>query len=60
LGISGGCLYVLSKRGLVTVIKAGPKFEVLGENQFPARFNASPAISGNSLILRSFTHLCTY
>ena len=55
--VAGGCLYVLSKRGLVTVIKAGPRFEVLAENQFPAGFNASPAISGNSLILRSFTHL---
>lgn len=55
--VAGGCLYVLSNRGLVTVIKAGPRFEVLAENQFPAGFNASPAIFGNSLILRSFTHL---
>ena len=55
--VAGGRIYLLSKSGLDMVIKANPKFKMLAENQFPAGFNASPAISGNSLILRSFTHL---
>ena len=54
---AGGRIYSCNKEGTVFVIKAEPVFEVLAENHFPAGFNASPAIAGDSLILRSFTHL---
>jgi outer membrane protein assembly factor BamB len=50
-------VYYSSKEGSVFVLRAGPEFEILAENQFPAGFNASPAFAGDSLILRSFTHL---
>lgn len=54
---AGGRIYLFSKQGTVPVIKAGPEFELLARNQFPAGFNASPAVAGDSLILRSFTHV---
>jgi outer membrane protein assembly factor BamB len=54
---SSGHIYFLSKEGKVLVISAGDDFELIAEKHFPAGFNASPAVVGNSLILRSFTHL---
>lgn len=55
--LADGRIYFSSKEGRVFVLKAGPEFEILAENQFPAGFNASPAFAGDTLILRSFTHL---
>ncbi len=52
-----GRIYCSNKDGIVFVLKAGPEFEILAENYFPAGFNASPAFAGDTLILRSFTHL---
>ena len=52
-----GRIYFSNKEGTVFVLKAGPEFEILAENHFPAGFNASPAFAGDTLILRSFTHL---
>lgn len=52
-----GRLYFLSKDGFAKVIAAKPEFEVLAENKLNGGFNASPAVIGNDLILRSFTHL---
>lgn len=52
-----GRLYFPNKAGKVFVLKTGPDFQLLAENRFDDGFNASPAIAGNSLILRSFTHL---
>ncbi len=52
-----GRIYCSNKEGTVFVLKAGPEYELLAKNQFPAGFNASPAFAGDTLILRSFTHL---
>ena len=54
---ANGLIYASSKQGTVTVFEAGPKFVRRAKNNFPEGFNASPAIVGNSLIVRSFTHL---
>ena len=54
---SDGRIYWFSEQGKITVIKPGRKLEVLAENQFPAGFMASPAVSGKSLILRTKTHV---
>jgi len=54
---ANGLLYFCSKNGTVTVVEAGPEFVLRSKNVFAAGFNASPAIAGNELILRSFTHL---
>jgi len=53
-----GKLYFSSKQGDVTVLAASrttPK--ILARNRMNARFIASPAVGGSSLILRSTTHL---
>ena len=39
------------------MISAGREFEILAENEFDEGFIASPAIAGNTIIVRSLTHL---
>ena len=56
-GASNGNIYFLSKEGTVLIVAAKDEFELVAEKQFPAGFNASPAVVGDSLLLRSFTHL---
>ncbi len=43
--------------GKTTVIRAGRTFEKLAENKLAAGFMASPAVTSDSLILRTKTHL---
>jgi outer membrane protein assembly factor BamB len=52
-----GRLYLCSEDGTTTVIKPGRTLEVLAKNKFDAGFMASPAAAGNSLFLRTKTHL---
>jgi outer membrane protein assembly factor BamB len=48
-----GKLYLASQDGDVYVVKAGPKFELLATNSMGEPLMATPAISGNNLIIRS-------
>ncbi len=43
--------------GVVTVVKAGPKFERLAANKLPDQISASPAVSGGRIYLRGFKAL---
>ena len=52
-----GHIYCLSQNGDVTVLKAGPKFEIVARNKLGEGFNASPAFTEDSMILRSMSHL---
>ncbi len=52
-----GRIYFLNKQGHQLVIAAKAEFELLAENQLDAGSNASLAVAGDDLILRSFTHL---
>jgi outer membrane protein assembly factor BamB len=54
---ANGRIYLISKEGGAAVIAAKPEFELLAENSLDGGFNASPAVAGEDLILRSFTHL---
>jgi hypothetical protein len=55
---ANGKLYFSSKQGHVTVLEASrSEPEILARNRMNARFIASPAVGGSSLILRSTTHL---
>ncbi|MHC4844072.1 MAG: outer membrane protein assembly factor BamB family protein, partial [Planctomycetota bacterium] len=54
---ANGRIYFSNQNGKTTVIKAGRTFEVLAVNQLDDGFMASPAIVGNSLIMRTKTHL---
>lgn len=54
---AAGRVYAFDEEGLCTVLKAAPTFEVLAENHLESGFMASPAASGDDLILRTKTHL---
>ncbi|EAQ79628.1 outer membrane protein assembly factor BamB family protein [Blastopirellula marina] len=52
-----GKIYLTSRDGQVTVVKPGPKFEILAENKLDEEISASPAISGGRIYLRTFKAL---
>jgi outer membrane protein assembly factor BamB len=53
--LADGKIYYLSREGRAYVVAAKPRFELLAQNNFERRdmFNASPAITGNRLLIRS-------
>jgi len=55
--LSEGKLYAGNEEGKFYVFAAGREYKKLAENSFPDGFMASPAVSGNSLYLRSKTTL---
>lgn len=52
-----GLIYCFSQEGDIHIFKADRKFELVATNKLSDGFNASPAVAGKSLILRSKTHL---
>jgi outer membrane protein assembly factor BamB len=55
--LADGKIYVTSEDGLTTVVKAGPKFEVLAENALNDYCLSSPAISDGHIFIRTAQHL---
>lgn len=55
--IAGDKLLVLGESGDALVLRAGARFELLGQSKLDGLFWASPAASSKSLILRSADHL---
>ena len=53
----GELVYHFDEEGLCTVVKASREFEVVAENHLDGGFMASPAVTGDALILRTKTHL---
>lgn len=51
--LADGKLYVTSEDGLVTVVKAGPQFEVLAENDMKEYTLSSPAVSDGQIFVRT-------
>lgn len=52
-----GKIYLFSKDGKVPVLAASSEYTLLATNSFDEGFNASPAVAGRSLILRTRHHL---
>ncbi len=52
-----GHIYCSSQDGGIAVIKASRDFELVAENKLDAGITASPAIAGNSLIVRTKSHI---
>jgi outer membrane protein assembly factor BamB len=50
-------IYVTNEEGLTTVVRAGPKFEVLAENPLNDYCLSSPAISDGQIFIRTATNL---
>ncbi len=56
--LADGKIYAVSETGDVAVIKAGPKFELLGNNKLEGGYTLStPAASGNQLFFRTAKYL---
>lgn len=58
--LAGGNLYAVSRRNGTFVIAARPEFKLVAHNSLAAdssQFNATPAVSGNELFLRSDKYL---
>jgi outer membrane protein assembly factor BamB len=55
--VGDGKVYYTNLDGVVTVIKAGPKFEVLARNELGEGIVASPAIAHGQLFFRGETLL---
>ena len=52
-----GLVYFLSDNGVMTVVKPGPKFEVVTRNKLGEETYASPAISKGQMFIRGLKHL---
>ena len=51
--LADGKIYISNEEGLTTVVRAGPKFEVLAENDLNDYTLSSPAISDGHIFLRT-------
>ena len=54
---AGGLVYFLNDDGVMNVVTAGPKFELVARNELGEKTYASPAISRGQIFLRSFSNL---
>ena len=54
---AGDRVYFTGREGTTIVVKSGPTFEVLAKNMLDDGFDASPALVGNEMYLRGYTHL---
>ena len=53
-----GRIYIVNERAVTTIIAAGPEFKILGTNELDGSYTlASPAVSADSLFIRTATHL---
>ena len=51
---ANGLVYFLNDDGVMHVVRAGPKFELVARNELGEKTYASPALSGRQMFLRSF------
>jgi outer membrane protein assembly factor BamB len=54
---AAGRIYIAGRNGKTMVIKAGGEFQVLATNTLDDRFDASPAVLGDDLLLRGHRYL---
>jgi outer membrane protein assembly factor BamB len=52
-----GLVYLLNDNGVMNVVRPGPKFERVAQNEIGEKTFASPAISDGQLFLRGDKHL---
>ena len=55
--LADGKIYITDEDGVTTVVKAGPTFELLAENDFAEYTLSSPAISEGQIFIRTDTAL---
>ena len=52
-----GHIYTTARKGVVTVLKPGPKFEIVAQNDLGESISASPVISNGRIYIRTFDAL---
>ena len=52
-----GKIFCFGERGETVVVEAGDRFRMLGRNELGELIMSTPAIAGNSLIIRTLNHL---
>ena len=55
--LADGKLYISNEDGLTSVVKAGPKFEILAENALEDYILSSPAVSDGQVFVRTAAFL---
>jgi outer membrane protein assembly factor BamB len=55
--LADGKIYAISEDGVTTVVKAGPQFEILAENDLKGYTLSSPAISDGQIFIRTENYL---
>jgi outer membrane protein assembly factor BamB len=55
--LADGKIYISNEEGLTTVLRAGPRFEVLAENPLEDYILSSPAISDGQIFIRTKSYL---
>ena len=55
--LADGKIYITNEDGVTSVVKAGPKFEMLAENEFGEYTLSSPAISDGQIFIRTDGYL---
>ena len=53
LMLADGKIYITNEDGLTTVVRAGPKFEMLAENNFDDYSLSTPAVSDGQIFIRT-------
>src|SRR5207245_8602894 len=51
--LADGMLYITNEEGLTSVVRAGPKFEIISENPLGGYVLSSPAISDGQIFIRT-------
>lgn len=51
--LADGKIYITNEDGVTSVVKAGPEFQVVAENEFEDYSLSSPAISGGTMFFRT-------
>ncbi|NQU52491.1 MAG: PQQ-binding-like beta-propeller repeat protein [Bacteroidetes bacterium] len=55
-----GKIYFASRNGIITVVKAGNKLNILAKNDLDEKISATPAIIGNTLYVRTAGNLYAF
>jgi outer membrane protein assembly factor BamB len=55
--LADGHIYLASKLGVITVVRAGPKFEIVAQNDMGEFIAASPVIANGRLYIRTYDAL---
>ena len=58
--VASGNIYILSLKGIVTVVRAGRQLDILARNDLKEKIFATPAVIGDTLYVRTVESLCAF